>query len=568
MIKRKKNIQRLFFFGTVLGILFLLNFLAYVFFFRIDLTEDKRYTLQKETRLLLDSLQDEIYVKVYLLTDITPGFVRLKHEVRELLDIFRHYSGDKINYEFINPDEAGTNEERMAFQKQLYEKGIVPEQIAEMRNGKMIQGIVWPGALITYKGKERAWQIFKRQIGYSTEENINNSIRDLEYGLAQTIYLLVRKRIPEVSFIEGHGELDTLEQYDFMRSLAEYYTVNRIQINGKLFALRDADAIIISKPDSAFSDKDKFIIDQFIMKGGKVLWIIDQLDVNLDTLQQKGYTMALYRNLNIEDMLFKYGVRINPVLLQDMQCSPIPVNIGFKKGQPNFKLFPWPFFVVLKPSRDHPIVKNLDVIRAEYISSIDTLINPKIKKTILLSTSKYTRVLHAPLRVSLGTVMTRIPERQFKYSYVPVAVLLEGSFSSVVEYRLPTVLLQDTNFKYIDQGKPTRMIVISDGDIARNDVSYKTNTPMMLGYDKYSRQMFGNKDFLLNCVHYLVDDKGLIHLRGRKVELRLLDKKKVQASRKKWQFINFFVPLSFLLILWLLLEIFRRKKYAQKILYY
>lgn len=558
----KKNYGRIIYFSGIIGILFLLNFIAYLFYFRIDLTEDKRYTIQNETKKILDSLDEEIYIKVYLMSDITPGFVRLKHEVREMIDIFRQYSGNKIQYEFINPDEQGSKEEVAQFQKQLYQKGIIPEQIAEMRNGKMIQGIIWPGAIITYKGKERVWQIFKRQIGYSTEENIQNSIRDLEYGLAQQIYMLTRKRIPEISFIEGHGELDTLEQYDFMHSLSEYYYVNRVKINGKLFALRDADAIVISKPDSAFSDKDKFIIDQYIMRGGKVLWLIDPIDVNLDTLQTKGFTLGLYRELNIEDMLFKYGVRLNPQIVQDLQCSPIPVNIGFKKGQPNFKLFPWPFFVVLKPSTNHPIVNNLDVIRTEYLSCLDTLVNPKIKKTVLLTTSKYTRILHAPVRVSLGSVMSKVPERQFKYSYYPVAVLLEGPFSSVVEYRLPYQLLTDTNFKYIDQGKPSKMIVVADGDIAKNEVSYKTKTPMLLGYDKYSQQLFGNKDFLLNCIHYLVDDKGLIHLRGKKVELRLLDKKKLETSRKKWQFINALLPLVFLFILWLTLEIFRRKKYV------
>jgi ABC-2 type transport system permease protein len=558
----KKNYGRIIYFSGIIGILFLLNFIAYLFYFRIDLTEDKRYTIQNETKKILDSLDEEIYIKVYLMSDITPGFVRLKHEVREMIDMFRQYSGNKIQYEFINPDEQGSKEEVAQFQKQLYQKGIVPEQIAEMRNGKMIQGIIWPGAILTYKGKERVWQIFKRQIGYSTEENIQNGIRDLEYGLAQQIYMLTRKRIPEISFVEGHGELDTLEQYDFMHSLSEYYYVNRVKINGKLFALRDADAIVISKPDSAFSDKDKFIIDQYIMKGGKVLWLIDPVDVNLDTLQTKGFTLGLYRELNIEDMLFKYGVRLNPQLVQDLQCSPIPVNIGFKKGQPNFKLFPWPFFVVLKPNTNHPIVKNLDVIRTEYLSCLDTLVNPKIKKTVLLTTSKYTRILHAPVRVSLGSVMSKVPERQFKYSYYPVAVLLEGPFNSVVEYRLPYQLLTDTNFKYIDQGKPTKMIVVADGDIAKNEVSYKTKTPMLLGYDKYSQQLFGNKDFLLNCIHYLVDDKGLIHLRGKKVELRLLDKKKLETSRKKWQFINAFLPLVFLFILWLSLEIFRRKKYV------
>ncbi len=549
---------------SLLVIVILFNFMGSFYFKRFDLTSEKRYTLAESTRTLLGELDDVVFLKVYLQGDFKPGFARLKNEAKEILDEFRAYSNGNLEYEFINLYDGTTKDEATNIERQLYEKGIVPEQIIQSGKEKTSQGWIWPGALVSFKNKETVWQIYKRQMGKPEDESINNSVQELEYGLTNVIRKLKQTRSQEVSFIEGHGEADTLQQYDLMRSLSEYYSVNRININGKLSALKDADAIVITQPDSAFTDKDKFIIDQYIMNGGKVLWLVDPVYVDMDTLRQKGFSLGFGQQYNIEDMLFKYGVRLNPVLVQDLQSGAIPMNVGFKKGEPDFKMFPWLYSVLVLPDGDHPIVKNLDLIKMDYLSTIDTVRSPGIKKTILLHTSKYTKTQPTPARISLALAMQRPKEAQFRNSYQPVAVLLEGEFNSVVENRLPAVLLNDPTFKYVEHGKATKMIVVADGDLAINDIQYKTNSVMPLGYDKYTQRTFANKTFLLNCVNYLLDDKGLLQLRSREVKLRLLDKKKTDTQRTKWQVTNVALPALLIIGFGIVQYYYRRKKYAGK----
>jgi ABC-2 type transport system permease protein len=549
---------------ALIAIVLLVNFIGSFYFKRFDLTSEKRYTLAESTKKLLGELDDVVFLKVYLQGDFKPGFARLKSEAKEILDVFRAYSNNNIEYEFINVYDGVTTEEATNIERQLYEKGLIPEQVTSTSKEKTSQGWIWPGAIVTYKNKETPWQIYKRQIGINEEEAINNSVQDLEYGLTNVIRKLKQKRSQEVSFIEGHGESDTLQQYDLMRSLAEYYTVNRIEINGKLSALKDADAIVITKPDSAFTDKDKFIIDQYIMNGGKVLWMIDPVYINMDTLMMKGYSLGFSQQYNIEDMLFKYGVRLNPVLVQDFQSSAIPINTSVKRGDANFKLFPWFYSVLVLPDGTHPIVKNLDLIKMDYLSTIDTVTAKGIKKTVLLHTSKYTKTQPTPARISLALAMQKPKEQQFRNSYQPVAVLLEGEFSSVVEYRLPTVLLSDPTFKYVDHGKKTKMIVVADGDVASNDIQFKTGNIMPLGYDKYTQRTFANKTFLLNSINYLLDDEGLLQLRTREVKLRLLDKKKIDTQRAKWQFTNVAIPALLIFGFGIVQFYMRRKKYTGK----
>jgi ABC-2 type transport system permease protein len=435
--------------------------------------------------------------------------------------------------------------------------------VVENKQEKKLETLIWPGAIVTYKGKETVWQIFKRQVGIPPEECINNSVQELEYSLSNAIRKLQRTKEKEVTFIEGHGELDTLQNYDFARALSEYYEVNRTPIMGKLGTLKESDCIIIAQPDSAFTDKDKFIIDQYIMNGGKVLWLIDPVDVNRDTLYLKGYSIGLPKNLRLEDMLFKYGVRLNNVLVQDLQCATVPINVGFKNGQPNFKQFPWVYNPLILPEVAHPIVKNLDLIRMDYSSTIDTIRAKDIKKTILLKTSRYTKTQPTPARLSLASVQYKPKPKLFNNPYQPVAVLLEGSFNSFVEYRLPSALLTDSTFKYIDKGKVTKQIVVANGDIARNDVSRSTGQLFPLGYDKYSRQTFANKTFLVNCVNYLLDDDGMLQLRTREVKLRLLDKKKIDEQRSYWQRLNVLAPLILIALAAFIQFYWRKRKFAR-----
>lgn len=303
------------------------------------------------------------------------------------------------------------------------------------------------------------------------------------------------------------------------------------------------------------------------MRGGKVLWLIDPVGINKDTLLMKGFSLGLTRPLNIDNMLFKYGVRLNSVLLQDFQCSVIPMNVGFKKGKPNFKLFPWPFSPLVLPDVNHPIVKNLDLIKFDYVSSLDTISVKGIKKTVLLSTSKYTKTIPTPARIYYSSVQIPPKESQFLNSYVPIACLLEGEFSSFVEYRLPTIFLTDSAFnsknKYIDKGKKTKMILVADGDVARNDYNRSSRMPYPLGYDKFTNQQYANKTFLLNCINYLLDDEGMLQLRSREVTLRLLDKKKITLQRSKWQITNVLMPIMLLIAFGLIQFFLRKRKFAK-----
>lgn len=299
------------------------------------------------------------------------------------------------------------------------------------------------------------------------------------------------------------------------------------------------------------------------MNGGKALWLIDPVNVDRDTLNLKGYSIGLNKNLRIDDMMFKYGVRLNNVLVQDLQCATIPINVGFKNGQPNFKPFPWVYNPLILPDNAHPIVKNLDLIRMDYSSTIDTIKANGIKKTILLKTSRYSKTQPTPARLFLASVQYKPKPKQYNTPYLPVAVLLEGSFNSFVEYRLPTTLLADSNFKYIDKGKPTKQIIVANGDIARNDVSKSTGQLFPLGYDKFNRQTFANKTFLVNCVNYLLDDEGMLQLRTREVKLRLLDKKKVDEQRGYWQRLNVLVPLLLLTIVGVCQFYLRKRKFAK-----
>lgn len=556
---KRRNIISLL---ILVAIIVLANFAGSGFFKRFDLTSEKRYTLSESTLKLLKGLDDEVYLKVYLQGDFNPGFTRLKNEAREILDEFRAYSNNQVQYEFITPGEGLTKDEANSIERQLFEKGIIPEEVTDRKKDKMTKTLIWPGAIVSYKGKETAWQIFTRQEGINPEESLNNSVEELEYSLTNSIRKLQRERKPEVTFIEGHGEMDTINLYRFMQGLSEYYSVNRTSINGKLKSLDGSDAIVIAKPSTPFSDADKFIIDQYIMKGGKVLWLIDPLDVNTDSLRN-GFTMGLNRPLDIEYMLFKYGVRINPVLALDLQSANIAFNTGFKKEQPKIELFRWPFSPLVLSDNDHPIVKNLDYVKFDFLSTIDTISSAKgIKKTILLKTSKYTKTQPSPVRIALA--MATMPPRESQYinSYQPVACLLEGEFSSFVEYRLPSRLLTDTLFKYVDKGVKTKMIVVADGDVARNDYLRSSGELLPLGYDRYTKRTFANKTFLVNCVNYLLDDETMLQLRAREVKLRLLDMKKIGQHRSKWQIINVLMPLAIIVLFALVQFYLRRKKYA------
>ncbi|MEW6773690.1 MAG: gliding motility-associated ABC transporter substrate-binding protein GldG [Bacteroidota bacterium] len=555
---KKKDIGN--FIASVIALL-IINFILSFYFFRWDLTAEKRYTLSPFTKEFLKNIDDIVYFKIYLSGDLPPEFNKLKKEVKEMLDEMRIIN-DNIQYEFVDINSVGNKEDIRNLEKQLYDKGIVPEQVIEKKQNKTSESLVWPGALVSYKGKETVWQIFSRQLGYTPQENINHALNEIEYGICKSIHKLKRKKRPEISIVEGHKELDTLRLYDLIRTLSEEYNISRININHKLYALKNLDAIIIAKPDTLIDEKDKFIIDQFIMKGGKVLWMLDPVKINMDSFRLKGYSLALNNETNLEDMLFRYGVRLNPDLIQDLQCAAIPVNIGFSKGQPNFKLFPWIFYPLIMPTSNHPIVKNMDLIKTEFVSTIDTLSTSGIKKTILLTSSKNSRVAPVPFRVSLAITQFKLKESAFNQGPKPIAVLLEGTFKSLYANRIPTIIMEDSTIQFKEVSVPNKMIVISDGDIAKNDINRSTGVIYPLGYDKYTNQTFANKQFIVNCINYLLDETGLMQLRSREVKLRLLDQKKIALQKTKWQIYNVLLPPVIISILVILQYYWRKRKYT------
>lgn len=571
---RKPAIRDIIQLITIIGIVIAINVLSGFFFTRFDLTSEKRYTLSETTKELLTDIDDVIYLKVYLDGELPAGFRRLRDRTREMLDEFRAYSNNNIEYEFINPSNQPDEKSRNELYRQLAKQGLMPTNIQIKAEDGVEQKLIFPGALMTFRGEETPLQLLKSQMGALPEEMLNSSIEDLEFEMTNAIRKLVEVRAEKIGFVQGHGELTERQVADMARSLSEYYTLERVNINGQLNSLvsrAEGDssavifpkykAIVIAKPDTAFSEEDKFMIDQYVMYGGRVLWLVEPVFCNMDSLRYSPSTLAIPISLNLEDMLFKYGVRVNTDLLQDARCAAIPGPSGYVGDQLQWALQPWVYFPISIPQGDHPIIRNLNGIKFEFTSSIDTVARNGIKKTVLLSTSEKSRSLRTPTQVKLEVMLEEPKPEQFNKPNMPLAVLLEGKFESVFKNRLTTMIKQDPNINFREEGKESKMIVISDGDVMRNHIN-PDGTYLPTGFDKYTSQQFGNKKFLLNAINYLCDDENLTTIRSRALEIRLLDRKKAEAEKTKWQFINVGIPIILIILFGLLNAYLRKKRYA------
>ena len=560
---RKQHIIQLAF---SLVILVLIAFISTKIFFRVDLTSERRYTLSTETKTVLEKLDDIVYVKVYLEGDLPVGFKKLHNAIRETLDEFRVYAKDNLQYEFINPSESDDPKVRNKVFAEIYKKGVRPTNIQSRdKEGGASEKIIVPGALVTYKGIEVPVGFLKNNISLTSDENLNNSAQTIEYELIKTISNLTNKKVDKIAFLEGQGELDTMEVQDITIELGNYFQVDRGAINGKPGVLDNYKAIIIARPTKRFTEQDKFVLDQYIMNGGKALWFIDEVNMNTDSLA-KGSTFAFINNLNIDDQLFTYGVRVNPNIVQDIQSNMIPINAGVVGEQPRWVPTPWLYYPLISPLVDHPISRNLNLVWAKYASQIDTVGgNQKVKKTFLLKTSVYTRLVNAPAYISLEEVRRNPVRSEFNKSNLPIAVLLEGRFPSVYRNRLIKNIIPGAEANYKAESVPTKMIIVADGDMIANDVHTTANGPMItaLGYDKYTRQTFGNKDFIVNAVNYLTDETGLMSLRAKEFKLRLLNKARIRDERFKWQVINTLLPVLLLICFGFYYNYSRKKKYSR-----
>jgi ABC-2 type transport system permease protein len=534
--------------------------------FRFDLTEDKRYTLSGPTKKVLSEIKNDIYIQVYLDGEIPIPLKRLKRSVREMLDEFRIASRRKIDYEFINPAKGNNVQQRNAQFQVLENKGLNPVNIrAGDGEGGSTQKRIFPGMVVNYNGIEVPVNFLKNNPSIPYEQNILHSVEGLEYEMIQTIATLTSDTINKVAFIEGHGEIPEIEVADITMNLAKFFTIDRGIIGGKPGILDKYSAVIIAGPEKEFSESDKLVLDQYIMNGGKVLWLIDEVAVNKDSLVY-GSTVGIYRPLNIEDQLFRYGARVNPAIVQDMECMLIRLKVGKGTAQQQFVSLPWIYYPLLIPSANNSITRNLNRVKGEFINYIDTVgLDPAIKKKFLLATSKLSRTLSPPLLISLKEAELAPNEKDFTKSGLPVAVLLEGVFPSVFKNRITSNLTDDKNLKVKTESRKTKMIVIADADIIRNEVSRSglQEVPLPLGQDKYTGQVFGNRDFLINCLNYLVDDNGIMELRSRELKLRLLNTTKIRTEKLKWQLINITSPVLIVIMAGLLYSYFRRRNYTR-----
>jgi ABC-2 type transport system permease protein len=579
--KRKslKKSQIVSFLVTVV-IVVLVNVIGSFLFTRFDLTSEKRYTLSPTTKAILNNLDDYVYFKVYLEGDFPAGFKKLRRETKEMLDEFRAYS-KFIDYEFINPSESADASERNDTYRQLYQAGLNPtDVVVKNSDGSSKQMVVWPGALVSYRNNtEIAIDLLENQLGQSSEDALNASMQNLEFRLIDAVKKVTRLMKPNIAFIEGHGELDEQDVYDIAQTLSQNYNVGRVEIGGRIDALihrtqneeRDIkafpsfDAIIIAKPTQPFSEKDKFLIDQYIMHGGKVLWLVEPVFATMDSLQSQESTIGLEQDLNLDDMLFKYGVRLNRDLLLDLTCAALPVRTGQMAGQAQLEFFRWFYFPLLQAASNHPMVRNMNAIKADFVSSMDATTSAKgISQIPLLKTSDYTKVSGAPVFITLAMLRQTPDKRMFNSKGKVVAFLLKGSFSSLYANRIPQEIAEDNGMQFMEESVPTAMIVVADGDIIRNQIDIKRKTPLPLGYDQYTQNTYANKEFIENAISYLVDGEGLIDIRSRELKVRLLDATKVNQERFKWQVINTLVPIALIIALGFVMAWVRKKKYSKK----
>lgn len=562
MKKRSFKLQSLTELGLVVAVVIVLNLILANHFFRIDLTSEKRYSLSPNTIKLVEKVNDVLYVKVYLEGEFPAGFKRLRQSTKEMLDEFAAYSGGKLEYEFIDPFEGADAKRANDALRELGDKGLQPTNVQIKKDDESTQKLIVPGAIFYYKGREFPVNLLKAQFGQSPESVINESIELMEYEMANVLRKCLETKAKQVAFIDDHGELDKWDVADASQELKAFYTVTRIPLAIQTpESLGKNDALIIAKPSLPFNEYEKFLLDQFVMHGGKILWLLESQIADMDSLGRGGLFMSGSYDLNLDDMLFRWGVRINPGMVQDLQCNAIPILSTMRNGNPQQKLLPWMFFPVAAPStqKPHIIVKGIDPVFFQFVSGLDTTANKDIRKTILLTSSPYSRAIGAPVKVDLNLARTQPDPNMFTKGNVPLAVLVEGKFSSLFQHR-PGAKTDALPYKEsIDNGK---MIVVSDGDVIRNQRKQTTGEIFPLGYDRYTNQQFGNKRFVLNCIDYLCDDSGIIEVRAKEIKLRLLDKGKLKKERTQWQVINMVVPLVLLLIFGGINKLIRKRKYT------
>ncbi len=557
---KKNNLKKL---GVIFLLLLVINGVGSLFFHRFDLTQDHRYTLSQTSLNILSDIKDPLVIDVFLKGQFPGEFKKLQTETQQILEEFKAYNKN-ISFQFVNPIE--NDEERDTIMQSFIERGLTPVNVTVDDKGKQTQEVVFPWAIATYNGKSTKVPLLKNSMGASTAEKVVSSVQHLEYAFSNAFNTISKAKEKKVAVIKGNGEIRDLLMADFIKQVRENYFIGTFTLdsvakkpNESLAYLKKYDLAIIAKPTEKFTDEEKLVLDQFVMNGGKTLWLVDQVNIEMDSLySDSGATLAFPFDLNLNDLFFKYGVRINPTLVKDVMATPIALATGEKGSATQYTQYPWFYSPLIYPSAKNPIVSNVDALKFEFTNGMDTLKN-SIKKTVLLQSSPYSKLVGTPVEINLNMVTERPEQSEFKNTgNIPLAVLLEGKFHSVYENRV----MPFPEKKFQAQGKNNKMIVISDGDMIRNQLD-KNYQPLELGYDKWTNKLYGNKEFLMNCVNYLLDDTGLINIRSKEVNLPLLDKEKVYSRYTRTQAITIGLPIVILGVFGIGFTYLRKRKYAK-----
>ena len=582
-INNSNSYKRATIIGFISGFLILIaiNVLSSFLFLRIDLTQDKRHSLSPATIKILKELDEKVYIRVYLKGDGFPADYQLfAKKTEDLLQEFRNYS-NQIFFEFIDPVKGKSKEETNSIYGELARKGLTPIPISkESSTGYSTQYVI-PGALITYNSKEYPVSLVVSDPS-GNEYWMTYSTQELEYNIIATIRNLMRKSKPKVAFLDGHGEMDFLNTSWVTFQLQRFYSVDRIAPDGKINSLRNIsiedsvsqtikaggnkyDVLIVAQPTQPFSDYDKYIIDQHIMRGGKALWLIDATTASMDSLQSSVEFFASANNLRLNDMFFKYGVRLNANLLQDLSCQSIPIGDGAIGGQQQYKFVAFPYALNVVNFSTHPIVRNMKKVKSDFAGSIDLVGASNLRKTVLMTSSERTKMVPTPSIVSLQTVLARPNMQEFAFQRLPLAVLVEGVFESAFNGLLPVEFDTIKEFGFVSHSPETRQIFISDGDIIRNFVDPKKGQPFPAGYDRYTGTMYDNSEFIINCVNYLCADDDLLQIRAKNFKIGSLSKTKIQEKSTFYAILNIAVPLMIVLIMGIIMNVQKRVKYRKRV---
>lgn len=551
-------------------LLVLVNIIASQWHGRADLTAEKRYTLSKATHQLLKSLDEPVTITVLMDGDLPAGFKKLQNSTRDMLQEFKEIGGSNVQYSFRKPGENLDDSSKMYLLDSLHNLGINPTNVkAQTKSGEgEEQRLVYPGVIINYKDRVIGVDLLQGQSAIDGLNSLNNADALLEYKLAGGIDKIKKDKLPAVAYLVGNGESLQTDVYDLIeRTIKPNYGFSILPIDSVPVIPDIFNAMVIVKPQHGFSEAQKLKIDQYVMHGGKVIWLLDYLYASLDSLQRsEGSFIAFDLGLNLDDILFKYGVRINPDLVQDISCTQIPLKVGMMGDRPQIQLMPWYYFPLLSAPNNNPIAKNLDYVMSQFPQSIDTVKAEGIKKTVLLSSSPNARIIATPAKVELNSVKTEEDLKTFTKPFIPVAVLLEGKFNSLFTNRISSATKDSLGNLYkspflSSSYDSNKMIVVSDGDIVTNYVSQQKG-PLQMGQNPFTGYQYANREFFLNCLEYLVGNPGILETRGKDYTLRLLDKKQIEEHRAFWQMLNIGLPVLLILLFALVYSLLMRRRYS------